>query len=549
MNRNVILLLIGLPFLIWGCTSSKKLTSSAETINGEELMQHIRVLSSDDFMGRKPFTIGEEKTIKYISEQYKKVGLQPGNNGSYFQEVPLVEITQDTISPMIIKGKGNTLVLDFKKEFVAATRQISESVKIEGSEMVFAGFGVIAPEYNWNDYAGLDVKGKTVVVLVNDPGFGPGNEGIFRDEAMTYYGRWTYKYEEAARQGAAGIIIVHETAPASYGWSVVENSFTGPQLVLQSMDKNMGMVKAEGWITLDAAKKLFAAAGMADYDFRDAARKPGFKPFSLGLDMSLYFENSFKTSVSNNVIGIYPGTKQANEYVIYTAHWDHLGVSTPVDGDSIYNGAVDNATGIAALIEIGEAFVKMENRPERTIVLLAVTAEEQGLLGSAWYAANPVFPPERTAAVLNMDAIKPYGKMKDVTIIGYGQSELDSYAKDAAEAQGRYIVPDPAPERGSFYRSDHFSFAKIGIPALYAKGGEDHIEKGKAYAAPFFEDYNKNRYHQPSDEITDDWDIEGVVQDVQLMYMIGLKIAKESSFPDWNKGSEFKTIREKNGVK
>lgn len=514
-------------------------------ISEENLLQHIETLAADSFMGRQPFTKGGEMTETYISNEFEKAGINPGNGNSYFQEVPLVAITPRNMSPLAMKGGDGSFALNYRNEFVASTRHMSDEINLRNSEVVFAGFGVVAPEYGWNDYEGLDVEGKTVVVLVNDPGFGAGNEDIFKDEAMTYYGRWSYKYEEAARQGAAAVFVVHETEPASYPWGVVENSFTGKSLTLQASDSNKGYCKVEGWMSKDAAENLFDKAGREDYDFRSEARKEGFEGFSMNLEASLSFENSFSQNTSNNVIGIVEGTERPDEYIIYTGHWDHLGVGKPEDGDSIYNGAVDNATGIAAMIEIGRNFAKMEDGPKRSVVLLAVTAEEAGLLGSKHYAENPVYPPELTVANINMDALYPYGKMKDVTIVGYGQSELDDVADTIARSMRRYVQPNAHPEAGYFYRSDHFNFASIGIPALYAKGMAEDMDKGVAFAEEKYNYYRDEIYHQPDDEVElDNWNMEGLALEVKFMYEVGVYLAKSDQWPHWKEGSEFKAIRE-----
>jgi len=434
--------------------------------------------------------------------------------------------------------------LDYKKDFVALTRRVTEEINIENSEMVFAGFGIIAPEYNWNDYQDLDIEGKTVVVLVNDPGFGSDDTTFFKGNTMTYYGRWTYKYEEAARQGAEAILIIHQTEPAGYPWGVVENGWTGANLYLISENNNLNRCAMEGWITEEAANKLFTASGKNDYDFTLAAKSRDFKPFTLGMNLSLSLKNSIKYSTTNNVLGVYPGTERSDEYIIYTAHWDHLGTGDPIDGDSIWNGAIDNASGIACMLEIADAFTKLPEKPLRSVLFLAVTAEEQGLLGSAYYAENPVYPIIKTVANINMDAIRAMGKMKDFTVIGYGHSDMDDYAKEAAEHQNRYVLPDTDPEKGYFFRSDHFNFAKVGVPALYAKGGYEHVEHGIEWTKEQQNDYTSNRYHKPFDEFNPDWDLSGMVLDAQLYFMIGEKLSNESTFPNWKEGSEFKAKRD-----
>ena len=394
-----------------------------------------------------------------------------------------------------------------------------------------------------DDFDGVDMKGKTAVVLVNDPGFGGEDSTFFKGNTMTYYGRWTYKYEEAARQGAEAIMIIHETTSAGYPWFVVQNGWSGAKLQLQSDDGNPDVPAIQGWFTLDAAKKLFEAAGLDLAKEIRSARTRDFKPVPMGLTMTTGLKNAFKEDLSQNVIAKIEGTTRPDEVIIYTAHWDHLGVGTVVDGDSINNGAIDNATGVASVLSIAKAFASQSHKPDRTIVFLLVTAEEQGLLGSEWYGEHPIYPVNKTVANLNMDGILSFGETNDLIVVGYGQSDLDDYAKAVAEGQGRYIVPDQEPEKGYYFRSDHFNFAKIGIPALYAENGVDARGKGKEYGKEMREDYTANRYHKPSDEYDPDWDLGGLVQDAELFLEIGRRLASETSFPEWKEGSEFKGIR------
>ncbi len=541
---KLLLLLFSITVLI-SCISSTKIDEqpSALKLSGDKIAEHIKVLSSDEFGGRKPFTKYEVKTIEYLKEQFKKMGVAPGNGGSYFQKVPMVEIEATIMSPLKIKGKNFEKEYTYKTDFVALTRRVTDSIAVENSELVFAGYGIVAPEYNWNDYKDIDVQGKTVLVLVNDPGFGSNDSTFFKGNTMTYYGRWTYKYEEAARQGATGIIIIHNTKPASYPWGVVENGWTGANLYLKAKDDNMSRCAFEGWISLDAAKELFVAAGKPEYHSL-LAKNRDFKAFAMNLSVSLSFTNITNLSESNNVAGIIKGSEKPDEVIIYSAHWDHLGTGTPIDGDSIYNGAIDNASGTATLLEIARAF-KNNEKPKRSILFLAVTAEEQGLLGSAYYAKNPIYPTHKTVAVINMDALMAIGEMKDLTVVGYGQSELDELAEKFATQQGRYIIPDPEPGSGHFFRSDHFSFAKVGIPALYASGSYEHLTRGIEYTKTKSEHYVTNDYHQPSDEFSNEWDMSGMVQDGTLFYQIGEQLANDvTSWPKWKKGSEFKAIRE-----
>ncbi|MCC3156153.1 M28 family metallopeptidase [Hymenobacter sp. 15J16-1T3B] len=520
-------------------------TAATDGISAAVIGRHLQRLASDEFLGRKPFTAGETKTVNYLADEFKKLGLQPGPGGSYFQPVPLVEINSTPAATMLVGGKGQPLTLRYKTDFVAVTEREQPRIELKNSPLVFAGYGVVAPEYHWNDYQGLDVKGKTVVVLINDPGFVVNDTTLFKGKAMTYYGRWTYKYEEAARQGAAAVLIVHDTRPASYPWSVVESSWSGSQLFPQSDDQGASKCGLEGWVTLDAAKRMFQAAGQSFDALQAAANKPGFRPVPLGLNLSASLTTRTRRMASKNVVAVLPGTERPDEYILYTAHWDHLGVGPAVAGDSIYNGAVDNASGCAALLSIAQAFAENPQKPKRSMVFLAVTGEEQGLLGSAYYAAHPLFPLNKTVADLNMDALTDFGPMKDLTVVGYGQSELDDYATAAAQAQGRYIVPDQTPEQGHFFRSDHFSLAHVGVPALYASGRFESRAKGKDYAREQNELYEEKHYHQPSDEYRPDMDLGGMAEDARLLYRIGRRLGDETTFPKWKPGSEFKAIREK----
>ncbi|SEK51926.1 Zn-dependent amino-or carboxypeptidase, M28 family [Chitinophaga rupis] len=517
-------------------------STAFKAITEEGFRQHLNVLAADSFEGRKPFTAGEEKTIRYLETQFKQLGLQPGNGNSYVQEVPMVEITSEPAGPLVFKGKGGQLSLKYLDDYVATTRRVTPKVQLNNSELIFAGYGIVAPEYNWNDYAGLDVKGKTVVVLVNDPGFA--DTALFKGHTMTYYGRWTYKYEEAARQGAAGIIIIHDTAPASYPWAVVRSGWSGAKLYLQTEDNDMSRAGMEGWITLDAAKKLFQLAGVSD-TLMQSARKPGFKPVHLPVTASVVINNKLKKSTSHNVLAVWPGATKPNEYIIYSAHWDHLGIGEAIKGDSIYNGAADNATGTVALLEIAKAFTKLQQRPARSILFIGLTGEEQGLLGSEYYATHPVFPKDSTVADINMDVLNTYGRTKDITIVGLGQSELDDYAERAAAKQGRTISLDENPSAGHFFRSDHFNFAKVGIPALYAGSGTQSLEHDTAWAKTKIEEYGRDRYHSPFDQVDSTWEYSGMVEDAQLLFDVGHTLSNETTFPAWKQGSEFKAAREK----
>jgi Zn-dependent M28 family amino/carboxypeptidase len=548
MNKRIpryLGLLAVFVFLFHGCTEKQGTIEEAlDSITADDLKEDVEILSSDEFEGRAPASRGEVLTIEHLKIEFQTLGLKPGNDGSYFQEVPMVKITAAPDAVFNIKGKNTTRTAKYGDEFVATSMRVTEEVSLENSEMIFAGYGIDAPEYGWNDFEGIDVKGKTIIVLVNDPGFASENPQLFNGRAMTYYGRWTYKYEEAARQGAEGVFIVHETEPAAYGWDVVHNGWTGPQFNLESEDNNMSRCAVEGWITLETARDIFEQAGL-DYDeLKVAAAMESFKPVPMELEANLRLKNSIEYSRSNNVIALLPGSERPEEVIFYTAHWDHFGIDPSLEGDQIFNGALDNATGTAALIELAEAFLKLGTPPARSIAFMAVTAEEQGLLGSHYYATHPIFPKTKTVGAINMDALNIYGKMKDITVIGYGQSELDEYVEAAAAEQGRIVRPDPEPERGSFYRSDHFSFAKQGIPALYTGMGIDHVEYGEAWTKEKRDTYIAEKYHKPADNYDPDWDLSGAIDDLRLLFKIGYRLSMESTFPNWKEGSEFKATRD-----
>lgn len=540
---------IVLALALSACQSNKNeevLTDSValKVINDTAFSKHIAVLASDDFEGRKPFTAGETKTINYLKTEFEKLGLKPGNGNSYFQEVPMVDVKSIPTDLTIKTVTGNTgTSLKFLDNFVAASRHLVNQIKVENSPLVFAGYGIVAPEYKWNDYEGLDVKGKTVVVMVNDPGFT--DSTLFKGKTMTYYGRWTYKFEEAARQGATGVIIIHEDKAASYPWAVVRSGWSKSKLYLAAADDNKSRALMEGWITQDVAKAMFKMAGKSE-DLMKQAGKNGFKPVDLGLIVSLTINNTIQRSKSNNVVAVLPGTKRPDEYIIYSAHWDHLGKGEAVNGDSVYNGAVDNATGTAALLILADAFKKAKQQPERSILFLALTAEEQGLLGSEYYATNPLVPANKTVADINIDAMSASGKTKDIIAVGYGQSELEDYLEIAAKKQGRVVVKDSNPSAGFYFRSDHFNFAKVGIPALYTESGDDHVAKGLTYGKTQKEDYTTNRYHAPADNFEPTkWDFSGMVEDLRLLFDVGYRLSNETNFPGWKEGSEFKAIRDK----
>jgi Zn-dependent M28 family amino/carboxypeptidase len=503
-------------------------------------------LSLDAYEGRSPGGVGEEKTVSYLINQFKAAGLEPGNEGSWTQDVPLVEITAKNVSPLTIMADGPGLEFKYGTDFVIGSYRETPQTKIAGSDMVFVGYGINAPEKGWNDYAGVDVKGKTVLILVNDPDFGTESlDGPFGGKAMTYYGRWTYKYEEAARQGAAAALIIHDTAPAAYGWDVVNSSWTGTQFLAQSKDGGASQTQGNGWIQKEAARKIFAAYGQDMGNAMAAAKQKGFKAIDMGLKAFVSFDNVIAKKASKNVIGIMKGAKRPDEYVLYTAHWDHLGRCTPApDGDDICNGAVDNATGTAALVTLAEAF-KKQGAPDRSVVFMAVTAEESGLLGSKYYAENPVYPLAQTVGGVNMDAFSMAGPAKNLTVVGMGKSDLDLYLNAAASAENRTPEREPTPEKGFYYRSDHFSFAKLGVPMVYFEGGEDLVAGGRAAGAKAASDYTDNRYHSPKDEYDDTWDWSGVMADLRLYYRVGRMLAMTDAWPNWKDGDEFRAIRDK----
>jgi len=503
-------------------------------ISDADIREPLKVLSSDEFEGRLPTTEGEKKTIEYLVSEFTKAGLKPGNGDSFLQKVALMEITADPDMTMTI-GDNN---FAYKEQMVASSKREQSSVSLEDSELVFVGYGVNAPEYDWNDYEGLDVEGKTVVMLINDPGFENPESGKFQGTTMTYYGRWSYKYEEASRQGAAGAIIVHETAPASYGWSVVANSWSGPQYGLVSADKGASRVAVEGWLTLDAAKKVFADAGL-DFDQEKANAMQGPYNKAMDINASVTVNNTFKKSESNNVIATLPGAEFPDEHIIYTAHWDHLGKDESKEGDQIYNGAHDNATGTAAILAMAKAYSELTPAPKRSVSFLVVTAEEQGLLGSKYYASNPVIPIENTVANINMDAMNVLGKTKNVAVVGMGKSEMEDYLEAAAAKQGRTLTQEDRPEAGYYYRSDHFSFAKQGVPALYAEGGNEPADEETAKYRKRMNVIVTGCYHQVCDQYREDWDLSGIVQDTQMLFDVGVGVANAEAWPKWNEASEF----------
>jgi Zn-dependent M28 family amino/carboxypeptidase len=518
---------------------------TAPAISVDTLKQVTETLSSDAYEGRAPTTPAEEKTTSYIVERMKAAGLEPGNKGKWLQEVPLVEITATKVAPLTFTGGKSPLALEYRKDMVIATYRVTPRIDVKDSEVVFVGYGINAPERGWNDYAGVDVKGKTVVILINDPDWQTMDaKGEFGGRAMTYYGRWTYKYEEAARQGAAAAIIIHDTEPAAYGWGVVQSSWTGPQLEQDTPGDHMDQSQGIGWIQQESAKALFASAGKDYPKLVEAAKHKGFKAVPLGVKASVSWDNSIRRQASHNVVGILPGTERPDEVVLYSAHWDHLGRCDAIDGDDICNGALDNATGTAGLIAIAEANVKA-GPTKRSMVFLAVTAEESGLLGSKFYAENPLYPLAKTVGGVNMDGLNVIGKAKDFVLVGAGKSELEDLVKPIVAAEGRVIAIEPTPEKGYYYRSDHFSFAKLGVPMLYGESGEDLVVGGKAAGKAASDDYVEKRYHKPQDEYDPSWKWDGALSDLTIYYNLGRSLAESDAWPNWYKDAEFRAIRDK----
>ncbi len=525
----------------------RDISKAAGAITEAAYREQIATLSGDEFEGRSPGTAGEQRTVEYLEEQFLEMGLQPVEGGSFRQNVSLVEITASGHRLSFSKGAGN-VALAFGDDMVLGTRRVRDESSIANSEVVFVGYGIDAPEYGWDDYAGLDMRGKTALILVNDPGFVTGDETLFRGKAMTYHGRWTYKFEEAARQGAAAAIIIHDTAPAAYDWGVVRNGWTGPQFYADRADGNAGRTALEGWITLDRARQVMELAGQDLDALRAAAVKRGFKPVPLGIAATGGVQNAIRRTRSPNVIGVMPGKDRPEEYVIYVAHWDHLGVAEEKAEDRIYNGAVDNATGVAGILTIARAFRDLLPGPSRSVMFIAMTAEESGLIGSEYYAEKPLAPLEKTAAVVNIDALNPFGRAKDVEVIGFGASGLEDLLAAAAKSQGRILTPDRQPENGYFYRSDHFNFAKAGVPALYIKSGTQLRDQPAGTGLAMRDDYVAKRYHKAGDEYDDSWKVAGSIEDLKLLFEVGARVANSETWPEWYAGNEFRAARDRSAA-
>lgn len=537
--------LAALGLLLTACSVQPKVPPPTTDIDETVFRNHLRMLASDDFEGRKPGTPGEEKTVAYLVEQFHKLGLKPGNGDSYLQSVPMVEILAAGDASLSITGHMGAVRFAYGKDMVIWTKRAVSETELKGSDLVFVGYGIVAPEYAWNDYAGVDVHGKTVVVLVNDPGYAAKDPKIFKGGAMTSYGRWSYKIEEAVRQGAAGVLLIHDGDALGYGWSVIQNAWTGAQLELAAADGNAGRAAVEGWIQKDAARALFAAAGLDLAASTAAAAHAGFRAIPMGIQADATLHDSVRQFTSSNVIALLPGGKRHHEVVLYTAHWDHLGRDLARPGHNIFNGATDNASGVAGLLAVALSFTRTHPAADRSIVFLALTGGESGLLGSQYYVENPVFPLRETAAVLNLDTLNRGGPTRDVTVYGFGNTDLEEYARAMALLQGRVVSPDPTPELGLYFRSDNFIFAQANVPALYAKGGFDNTARGPAWGRAQLDEYMTQHYRQPSDQYSADWDVRGALEDLTLYYEVGFRVASMRRFPRWYPNSEYRESRER----
>ena len=527
-----------------------RLEPALEAITPDGLLAHIKVLASDEFEGRAPGTKGEELSVNYITDQFKKIGLKPGNpDGSYTQEVPLAGIKSDPRMSFIVGDK--TIDLKYPGDFVASSARLQPDINIDNSDVVFVGYGVVAPEYGWDDFKDVDVRGKTLLMLIGDPPVGDPkdpsklDEKMFKGHAMTYYGRWTYKYDIAAKRRATAAIIIHETGPAAYPWQVVRSSWSKENFELDNPDKNIDAVQARSWITLDIAKKLLADSGR-DFDtLKKRAVSKDFRPVALNAKCKIGIKQALRSFKSHNVIGKLEGSdpKLRNEYIIYTAHWDHLGKHPELPGDQIFNGAIDNASGCAAVIQLAAAFRKLNPPPKRSVLFMCTTAEEAGLLGAKWYAEHPLYPLQKTLADINIDSMNVWGKARDIEDLSFGFSTLDDMLVAAAKGQGRTAIPNSRPEKGHIYRADNFEFSKAGVPSLYVGKGE-HLLSQPENAPLAADQFDSRDYHQVTDEIHSDWDLSGAVQDAQLLFEVGYQVTNGDKFPEWKTGTEFKAKRD-----
>ena len=529
----------------------QQLKPALDVITPDSLLAHIKVLASDEFEGRAPGAKGEELSVKYISEQFARIGLKPGNpDGTYVQEVPLAGITSEPVMSFTVGEKKTEL--KFPDDYVASSARLQSDIKVDNADVVFVGYGIVAPEYGWDDYKDVDVRGKTILMLINDPPIpdpkDPSklDEKMFKGKAMTYYGRWTYKYEIAAQKGAAAAIIIHETEPAAYPYSVVKSSWAKENFELDQPNKNMDAVQVRSWITLDVAKKLLADSGQ-DFDaLKKAAIKKDFRPVALKAKANISIKQTVRSFKSHNVLGKLEGSdpKLKDEWVVYTAHWDHLGRHLDLQGDQIFNGAIDNASGVASVIQLGAAFTKLNPPPKRSVLFMATTAEEAGLLGAKFYAEHPLYPLEKTLADINIDTVNPWGKTRDIEDLSNNNSTLDDMLAAATKRNGRVMKPNSQPEKGGFYRADHFEFSKLGVPALYIGGGKEVIGKPAEFGQQKKDDYTAHHYHQVSDEVNPEWNLSGAAQDMQLLFEVGYQVANGDKFPEWKSGTEFKAKRD-----
>ncbi|HYD86854.1 MAG TPA: M28 family metallopeptidase [Vitreimonas sp.] len=522
---------------------------NAPPLSPEALLSHVRVLASDAFEGRAPGTNGERLTIEYLQQAYEAAGLQPGvvladGTRSWVQETQLTAATLTNTPTLTLSGRDGARQYEYATQFSAWTRRLDPTVDIENAPLVFVGYGVNAPELGWNDYEGVDMRGKIAVILINDPDFETGDDRGFGGRAMTYYGRWTYKFEEAGRQGAAGAIIIHETAPASYPWQVIQSSTGSARWDVVRADRGANRAGFEGWINNDVAMETFRRAGLDFNRLKARAQTRGFRAVPMGsLRGSIELQTRTETRTTNNVVGVLPGTQRPQETIIYSAHWDHLGRCPAIDGDDICNGALDNATGTAALIELARRF-SAEGAPQRSVAFIALTAEEQGLLGALYYQQHPLFEPRNTVAAINMDGINNAGPTHDIEVVGFGKSQMDDLIAEAVQAQGRRVAPDSSPEAGYFYRSDHLHFAQLGIPVLYTSNGIDMVDGGVERGRAINEAYVAHNYHKPSDEVTEAWDMSGGAQDLEALYAVGRRLADSGMWPEWRENAEFRAARE-----
>ena len=547
MTKPISLLLAGV--MLVGCSRrlARDAEAAAESITAEAILDHIRVLASDEFEGRLPGTRGEDLTVDYVIKQFQEMGLKPGaSSGSWTQAVPLVGYRGEPSAELVAAGRK--IALKYPDDYVAVAPRLEPLTAVEDSEIVFVGYGAVAPEYGWDDFKGVDVRGKTLLMLINDPAVpdpvDPArlDERLFKGRTMTYYGRWTYKYEIAAQRGAAAAIIVHETEPAGYPWGVVQNSWGGENFAVAG--ERGERVAVQSWLTLEKTKELLGASGLDFEALKRAAARSDFRPVRLPARATFRIRNTLRQLASRNVIARLEGAEKPEECVLYTAHWDHLGRDNSLEGDQIFNGAVDNASGVAILIEIARAFARLEPKPSRTVLFAALTAEEQGLLGAKYLAEHPVCPLEKTLVNINIDGMNPWGRTRDFVVVGLGNTTLDELAEGLARRQGRVLRPDAEPEKGFFYRADHFEFAKKGVPAFYSHAGTDFLDKPPGYGEQKRKEFTERDYHKPSDEIKADWDLAGAVEDARLLMLLGFEVSRAEQWPQWKPGTEFRARRE-----